>query len=125
GVEDLLKRLYGFDAAKTRLRAAIQAAPATSEAKMDDAAKSLMSLETKFSKQMDIIERVAWLVNRIHGWLWTAAPPWSQLGVTLGYMSATAYVVFSGGDYADWGDEDGGLVNFVPGIESIVADALR
>ncbi|HVQ59561.1 MAG TPA: hypothetical protein VMS60_11710 [Solirubrobacterales bacterium] len=124
GVKDLLERLYGSEAAKARLRAAIQAAPATSETKMENAAEALKSLETKFGAQMNIVKRIAWLVDKIHGWLWAAAPPWSQLGVTLGYLSATAYVVFAGGDYADWGDEDGGSVNFVPGVESIVSGAL-
>lgn len=122
GIRTFLERIYGMKGAQERLHASIKAS--ASEEKMDAAKVSLEGLETKFGKQMSIIGKLVWLVDKIRAWLWAAAPPWSQLGVSLGYLSATAYVVSAGGDYVDWGEPDGGWMNLVPGVEGIVEEAV-
>lgn len=124
GVKDLLGKLYGTENAGAELRSAIEGAPPTSEANMSAAAVSLEGLETKFHRQMEVIGKVASLVSKVRAWLWAVAPPWSQIAVATAYTGATGYVVFAGGDYVDWNDGDG-ILNLVPGVKSIVEDAVN
>ena len=66
---------------------------------------------------------------RIRGWVspWVIGLlPWGPPLLTGAYLGTVGYTVCAGGDYVDWyrtGDE--GLLNFVPGVRSVVHGALK
>jgi hypothetical protein len=126
-VVKLLGRLYGIGQASADLRAAIIAAPASHEAKLRAATVELSKLETKFRRQMRTIAKVAKAVGKVSPWLLAATSPvapWGPLVVATAYTATTGYLVFAGGDYIDWPNQDGGLLDLVDGVRTMVNNAV-
>lgn len=129
GAKALLERLYRTGTAGAELRVAVKSAGPGKEKQMLRAVDELKDLETKFHMQMQTTGSVVTAIGRISPWLLAAASllgaPWAPLVLATVYTGVTGYVVFAGGDYIDWPNQDGGLLDLVPGVRSMVSDAIK
>lgn len=126
-VVGLLDRLYRTKPTSAELSAMVAAAPPSKEAQMRAATGDLEKLETKFRRQMQAIAKVAKVVGKISPWLLalvSPVAPWGPLIVATAYTATTGYLVFAGGDYIDWPNQTGGLLDLVYGVRSMVEDAV-
>ncbi len=123
-IDDLLSKLFGVEAIKARIDTEIDArgAAAAAAGKLDPCSEQVGQLAARLHKQMEVLDKLAWVVDKAQGWLVTLAPPWGAAGVAAGYVVASGYAVFATEDYLDV--REGGLLDLVPGVQHSVDGAL-
>jgi hypothetical protein len=121
-VKGLLTRLYDVDALKAayakRLDDGGSTIPPDREAKVRE---DLAKLAAKWHKQTAAIDFIGGLVPHARKWIFTIAPI-GPIAYSAVFLLATGYVVFMGGDYVDWRDEE--LLDLVDGVGYLVDDAV-
>lgn len=123
-VAGLMSKLYSVDALKQRYGSRLDSASPAVSAQRDGAARQeLALLQAKWHKRTQVIDAVGGVAPVARSWIWALAPPWGALAYASAFSLATGYVVFAGGDYLDWREDDG-ILDLVPGVGSIVARAV-
>lgn len=123
-LETLLQRLYEPDRIQRSVAESVEQAGELEAARYNGAAEAVNELVAKFRKQT---ETATWVLKGL-----TWASPWilglgPQGAPVLGgaYALTLGYVVFLGGDYADWFRlGDGERLNMVPGLRAVVGEKL-
>jgi hypothetical protein len=123
-VEGLLQRLYGIDQRKEHYGSQIDGVSGGVPEQRDKAARDeLAILQAKWHKRTEMIDTIGGIAPYARQWIWGLAPPWGGLAYCTAFALATGYVVFAGGDYLDWREDDG-ILDVVEGTGGIVDRAV-
>ena len=121
-VKGLLKRLYGVDALKAAYAKQLEDGGSDMPPDQDARAREdLAKLAAKWHRQTTAIDFIGGLVPLAKK-LILPITPIGPIAYSAIFLIATGYVIFMGGDYVDWRDEE--LLDLVDGVGYVVDDAL-
>jgi hypothetical protein len=84
----------------------------------------LDELGSRFGKHCKAIEWLARGLALVRGWL-LGLQPWGPVVLVSAHVTALGYIVYLGGDYADWYRTGGSRrLDFVPGVRAVVRQGL-
>jgi hypothetical protein len=121
----LLDKLYEPERIRKDIDEQITAVPNGSDAaRFNTASQQIGELAQRFNKQTKTITLLLSGLAYVTPWI-MGVEPWGPLALTAGYSTLIGYIVYAGGDHADWfRTGSSGRLNFVPGVRTVVRQSL-
>jgi hypothetical protein len=119
----LLTWLYEPQLIAAEVRGLVAAGGADQQA-LREITSRLDELGSRFGKHAKAIEWVARGLALVRGWL-LGLQPWGPVVLVSTHVMALGYIVYLGGDYADWYRTGSSRrLDFVPGVRTVVRQGL-
>ncbi|MDX1688410.1 MAG: hypothetical protein R3248_10535 [Candidatus Promineifilaceae bacterium] len=123
-LETLLQRLYEPDRIRQSVEESVEQAGDLGADRYNEAAEAVNELATKFRKQTGTTTWVLKGLTWASPWILGLGPQGAPI-LAGAYALTLGYVVFLGGDYADWFRlGEGGRLDLVPGVRTVVGEKL-
>jgi hypothetical protein len=118
----LLGGIFSVDALKKQLRDDIDARGGHAGSDLADASSGVTALAGHLHKQLSILGKIGWLLQKTQGFFIHKVDPWGTLAAVVIWVAGIGYAIDVAEDYLDWGE--GRILDRVAGVKRIVESHL-